>query len=212
MKRPATSLIDNGSSKRQTSLAGFLKPKAESKPEIDVFQAQSQSSHSTENKAGEASSDSKDLNLPIRDEAESDNQVLPVIESVSNVPYPPDDHPSYHLPPSPTYNHPFPIPAIPAGLDLKFNTNGKSIVKADLCLDLLYLTRFIDPSCSFALMTYLLEALPWYRVTYTVRGVTINTPRFTTVFGKDATRTPWDGYKVAPRAIPPILLKLMQKG
>jgi hypothetical protein len=36
-----------------------------------------------------------------------------------------------------------------------------------------------------------------------VRGIDINTPRYTTVFGKDATSTPWTGYdKAEPRAIP----------
>ena len=127
--------------------------------------------------------------------------------------YPPPNHPSYHLPPSPSYNHPISIAPIPASLNLKFNTAAKSIFKAEFGLDLLYLKRFIDPSCSRQLTKYLLDTLPWYRVKYTVRGIDINTPRWTTVFGKDSTSTPWNGYdKASPKAIPPILLKLMQRG
>lgn len=129
--------------------------------------------------------------------------------------YPPPDHPSYHLPPSGSYNHPFTIPPIPQSLSssLAFNTNPKVIAKPELGLDLLYFKRFIDATCSSELTQYLLDSMPWYRVKYVVRGISINTPRYTTVFGKDATTTPWHGYdKAEPRAIPPILLKLMQKG
>ncbi|ORY24979.1 hypothetical protein BCR39DRAFT_445565, partial [Naematelia encephala] len=113
----------------------------------------------------------------------------------------------------PSYNHPFSIsPPPPALLEsLAFTPQTRTITKPDLGLDLLYLKHFVSPACSRALMAYLLSALPWYRVTYMVRGIRINTPRFTTVFGKDSTNTPWDGYKVSPRAIPPILLRLMQK-
>lgn len=129
--------------------------------------------------------------------------------------YPPPNHPSYHPPPSPSYNHPIVIAPIPQSLldALSFNTVPKPIVKPDLGLDLLYFKRFIEPSCSAELTKYLLDSLPWYRVKYMVRGISINTPRYTTVFGKDATSTPWTGYdKAEPRAIPRILLKLMQMG
>ena len=130
-----------------------------------------------------------------------------------DVPYPPPDHPSYHPPPSSSYNHPVPIPPIPFSLSLTFNTSPKNITKPNHGLELLYFHPFIDRKCSTDLTNYVLEALPWYRVRYTVRGITINTPRYTTVFGKDLTDTPWFGYdKAEPRAIPPILLKLMQKG
>lgn len=141
-----------------------------------------------------------------------ENKPIPAIFDES---YPPASHPSYHPPPFPTFNHPISIAAVPESLrdSLAFNTDGKPIVKPDLGLDLLYLKRFIDPSCSRQLTKYLLDSLPWYRVKYTVRGISINTPRYTTVFGKDATDTPWTGYdKAEPRAIPRILLMLMQKG
>ncbi|ORX33439.1 hypothetical protein BD324DRAFT_567825, partial [Kockovaella imperatae] len=86
------------------------------------------------------------------------------------------------------------------------------IVKQEYGLDLLYLKHFIDTSCSRQLKNYLLEALPWYRVTYTSMGMEHHTPRWTTVFGKDSTSTPWHGYdKARPRAIPEILLRLMRQ-
>ena len=137
------------------------------------------------------------------------------IPTVLDESYPPPTHPSYHPPPTPTYNHPITIAPIPDLLNssLAYNTDAKPIVKPDLGLDLLYFKRFIDASCSRQLTEYLLDSLPWYRVKYTVRGININTPRYTTVFGKDATDTPWIGYdKAEPRAIPRILLMLMQKG
>ncbi|WVF72222.1 hypothetical protein IAT40_007034 [Kwoniella sp. CBS 6097] len=74
------------------------------------------------------------------------------------------------------------------------------------------LTETISLPSSKELMKYLLEELPWYRVKYTVRGININTPRYTTVFGKDSTDIPWTGYqKCKPRAIPEVLLNLMRK-
>ena len=127
----------------------------------------------------------------------------------------PHSHPSYRAPPTTTFNHPFPIAPVPENLlsSFSFNDPAKSIIKPELGLDLLYFKRFIDPSCSGGLKKYLLDALPWYRVKYKVRGIDINTPRYTTVFGKDATDTPWRGYdKAEPRAIPRILLMLMKKG
>lgn len=136
-------------------------------------------------------------------------------EPVDDSDYPPPNHPSYHFPPSGSYNHPFTIPPIPQSLSssLAFNASPKVIAKPELGLDLLYFKRFIDATCSSELTQYLLDSMPWYRVKYVVRGISINTPRYTTVFGKDATTTPWHGYdKAEPRAIPPILLKLMQKG
>lgn len=119
---------------------------------------------------------------------------------------------AYRSPPSPTYNHPFPIAPVPASLQLEYNSSPK-IIDSPASLDLLYFDRFIAPSCARRLTKYLLDALPWYRVKYTVRGININTPRYTTVFGKDETDTPWNGgYKVKPRAIPDILLRLKEKG
>ena len=142
----------------------------------------------------------------------SDRRTPPLVISSLTTPFPPPDHPSYRPPPSPTFNHPFQIPSIPDNLDLQYNSSSTSLVKPTLGLDLLYFKRFIKPSSSREFANYLLEALPWYRVKYTIRGLDINTPRFTTVFGKDLTDTPWTGYRCKPRAIPPILLRLMQKG
>jgi hypothetical protein len=156
------------------------------------------------------SSSPRDLPTSLKDETLSTSENF-----LPNADYPPPDHPSYHPPPGPTYNHPIVIPRVPDSLlsSLKFNTKPKLIVKPELGLDLQYFKPFIDPSCSAQLTQYLLESLPWYRVKYTVRGIDINTPRYTTVFGKDATSTPWTGYdKAEPRAIPRILLKLMQQG
>jgi hypothetical protein len=128
--------------------------------------------------------------------------------------YPPANHGSYHLPPDPNYNHPFTITPPPNELltALAFSQSPKPILRPNLNLDLLYFNQFISPPGSRALYDYLLEALPWYRVKYTVRGININTPRWTTVFGKDASTADWKGYPVKPRAIPEILLRLMEIG
>ena len=128
--------------------------------------------------------------------------------------YPPSNHASYRLPPTPTYNHPIPIspPPTPLLAALTFNTVPRPITSpADL--DLLYFTRFIAPAASRLLYKYLLEAMPWYRVNYSTKGIDLKTPRYTTVFGKDSTGMPWSEYcGWKPRAIPEILLRLMQKG
>lgn len=142
----------------------------------------------------------------------ADGQITKPSISTLDKAYPLINHPSYHPPPSPTFNHPFPIAPIPCSLNLRFNTTPNPHLNPKLGLDLLYFKRFIDPACSWELTRYLLDALPWYRVKYTVRGLDINTPRFTTVFGKDSTNKSWTSYPCKPRAIPPILLKLMQKG
>ena len=127
--------------------------------------------------------------------------------------YPPPSHPSYAPPPSPTHNHPFPIPSPPPHLlsSLQFNPNPRPILKPKLDLDLLYFNQFISGG-SKGLYGYLLDSLPWYRVTYVTKGITINTPRWTTVFGKDCSSREWGGYAVKPRAIPEILLRLMEIG
>ena len=78
----------------------------------------------------------------------------------------------------------FTSPPIPDPLHLTFNTAPHPTLRPDLGLDLLCFKRFIDPACSWDLTNYLLSALPWHRVKYTVRGNSINTPRWTTVFGK----------------------------
>ena len=60
---------------------------------------------------------------------------------------------------------------------------GKRIKKGDL--DLLYFQPFVKAPAASMLYKHLLEELPWYKVTYLARGMTINTPRYTTVFGLD---------------------------
>jgi hypothetical protein len=128
--------------------------------------------------------------------------------------YPPSDHASYRLPPDPGYNHPLPIAPPPESLlaNLSFSQSPKPIIRPSLNLDLLYFNQFISPPGSRELYEYLLESMPWYRVKYTVRGININTPRWTTVFGKDGSTPSWTGYPVKPRAIPEILLRLMEVG
>ncbi|OCF36430.1 hypothetical protein I316_01679 [Kwoniella heveanensis BCC8398] len=103
------------------------------------------------------------------------------------------------------------------------NGNGDVSAEASSCLDSGpgsglrlaaggRLTESSNLPSSKQLMKYLLEELPWYRVKYTVRGININTPRYTTVFGKDSTDIPWTGYqKCKPRAIPEVLVNLMRK-
>jgi len=143
------------------------------------------------------------------------NQELLRIDVTEAFTYPPPSHPSYPPPPSRTHNHPFPIPPPPNNLlsTLRFNPNPKPILKPDLNLDLLYFHKFINEG-SKELYNYLLEAMPWYRVTYVTKGFTVNTPRWTTVFGKDLQSKDWSGYPagVRPRAIPEILLRLMEIG
>jgi hypothetical protein len=143
------------------------------------------------------------------------NQELLKIDTNEPFTYPPSSHPSYPPPPSRTHNHPFPIPPPPESLlsALRFNPNPKPILKPDLNLDLLYFHKFINEG-SKELYDYLLDSMPWYRVTYITKGFTVNTPRWTTVFGKDLQSKDWSGYPagVRPRAIPEILLRLMEIG
>ncbi|RXK35478.1 hypothetical protein M231_07256 [Tremella mesenterica] len=194
------------SSTRQSSLVQFIK-QTPSKPRPSTLKRDIISSMSSDEQPSHSRT-SKDLKHEEEEQADERPQKKPRHSS----PYPPPDHPSYHLPPSPTYNHPFPISPVPQSLkdNLKFNTLPIAI-NSPHQLDLLYFKRFIDPCVTRELTRYLLEELPWYRVKYTVRGVNINTPRYTTVFGKDSTDKPWNGYKVKPRAIPEILLLLMRE-
>ena len=196
MKRAAPDVQSLGPAvKRQQSLAGFFvsseKKQKHSAPEPIL------------NKDDESQANSDRRSPPL---------VRPSSSTIITTPFPPRDHPSYRPPPTPTFNHPFPIPPIPDTLDLQTNSSFTSHLKPALGLELLYFKHFIKPSCSRDVTKYLLEALPWYRVKYTVRGLDINTPRFTTVFGKDLSDRSWTGYKCKPRAIPTILLQLMQKG
>ena len=72
----------------------------------------------------------------------SDRRTPPLVISSLTTPFPPPDHPSYRLPPSPTFNHPFQIPSIPDNLDLQYNSSSTSLVKPTLGLDLLYLELY----------------------------------------------------------------------
>lgn len=88
----------------------------------------------------------------------------------------------------PTY--PFPIADLPTTsaalkLGLVPTSAGKAIKKGDL--DLLYFQPFVKASMASMLYKQLLKELPWYKVMYLARGMTINTPRYTTVFGLDET-------------------------
>ncbi|WWC61047.1 uncharacterized protein I303_103625 [Kwoniella dejecticola CBS 10117] len=269
MKRASgssTALESPRASKRQASLAGFLKPKTkvtngassaakrcnsddgrgkEEKPiVIDVDEVDSEGGNEDEdikttstNKADKGKGKAEDVNSEIEPIVESQAQSQLVDHNEKNGEagvdskngksadedldldlnldnaWPPPNHP-YHPPPNPTYNHPIPIGPIPSELQpIHFNTKPKIINNPITELDLVYYKRFIDPKLSSkALMNYLLNNLPWYRVKYMVRGMHINTPRYTTVFGKDSTPTPWSGYqKCSPRAIPEVLQRLMRK-
>ncbi|KAJ5130027.1 Oxoglutarate/iron-dependent dioxygenase [Penicillium bovifimosum] len=102
-------------------------------------------------------------------------------------PKPPSQHPSY----------PFPIPQLPSHISIALEhatpaTQPKKTTNQPH-LDLLTFQPYIARQTSTALFTFLLQSLPFYRVTYKIRrGPTetqINTPRFTTVFGVDSTST-----------------------
>ncbi|WWC89973.1 uncharacterized protein L201_004902 [Kwoniella dendrophila CBS 6074] len=215
-------------SKRQASLAGFLKPKNDST-------IRSPRKVKSDHVSGIGKED-KPIILEDDDEDEvsKQEQEEEELKSISIIdkgkakaidtkstdddlvePWPPSgiDHP-YHKPPTKDYNHPIVIPPINDELKpIHFNLNPKVIYNPITDLDLVYYKNFIDKNLSSKkIMDFLLDNLPWYRVKYKVRGIDINTPRFTTVFGKDSTQTPWSGYqKCKPRAIPEILERLMRK-
>lgn len=84
--------------------------------------------------------------------------------------------------------YPFPIadlrtPGALQGTTAEEAGAGKRIKKGDL--DLLYFQPFVKAPAASMLYKHLLEELPWYKITYLARGLTINTPRYTTVFGLD---------------------------
>ncbi|KAF2728277.1 DNA repair family protein [Polyplosphaeria fusca] len=95
-------------------------------------------------------------------------------------------HPSY----------PFAISHLPAPIkdELGFApaTEGRAI-NDQLDLDLMYYQPYIPADAQKSLFSFLRQELPFYRVIYNIsRGgiqTTINTPRFTTVFGVDETST-----------------------
>lgn len=86
----------------------------------------------------------------------------------------------------PTY--PFPIADLPVTSAVLRSgivptSAGKVMKKGDL--DLVYFQPFVKAVTASMLYKHLLEELPWYKVLYLARGTTINTPRYTTVFGLD---------------------------
>ncbi|KZT52560.1 hypothetical protein CALCODRAFT_502112 [Calocera cornea HHB12733] len=89
-------------------------------------------------------------------------------------------------------------------LNIHSPLSGKDIIDKDL--DMVLYRPFLDSPRQ--LYNYLLESLPWYRVRYTVRGMTINTPRYTTVYGKDMMNGVDTAYQKKPRPIPPLLAAL----
>nr|XP_019013601.1 uncharacterized protein I206_01671 [Kwoniella pini CBS 10737]OCF52382.1 hypothetical protein I206_01671 [Kwoniella pini CBS 10737] len=229
----STELSSPRASKRQASLAGFLQPKLkngtspkkvkleegkEGKPIIIDIDDETQSVFENVNKplmdkgkgkAIEIESEIQNIKAGGGEEEEDGKSTDENLDTS----WPPKDHP-YHPPPSSNYNHPILIGSIPNTLKpIHFIIKPKIINNPITDLDLIYYKSFINPKLSSnLLMNYLLENLPWYRVKYMVRGMNINTPRYTTVFGKDSTLTPWNGYqKCNPRAIPEILERLMRK-
>lgn len=98
-------------------------------------------------------------------------------------------------------SYPIPLPA-KFPFDLVPNSSPKSI-KDKTDLDLLYYQPLFPAQISRQLFEFLRKEFCWYRVTYQVRGITINTPRFTTVFGLDDTH-----YFSGPDATGPVLEKL----
>ncbi|KAI9371375.1 hypothetical protein BJX61DRAFT_543742 [Aspergillus egyptiacus] len=95
-------------------------------------------------------------------------------------------HPSY----------PHPIADLPASIarplaDLGPDSHPKRKITDKPHLDLLYFHPLIPAPTARELFQFLRRELPFYRVQYTIRrggiNTQINTPRFTTVFGVDAT-------------------------
>lgn len=100
---------------------------------------------------------------------------------------PPDTHASY----------PIPIPQLPSHITVSLEhgtpaREGRSITNQP-DLDLLYFQPYITQTTANELFKFLRRELPFYRVQYNIKrgGVetSINTPRYTTVFGVDETAT-----------------------
>lgn len=135
------------------------------------------------------------------------------------------------LPPSTHPTYPFPIPQLPTSLLSQFDylpsTDARHI-NDQPDLDLLYYQPFFPPDLATAYFEHLRRELFFYRVTYPIkRGpveTIIRTPRYTTVFGLDATATfpdpptttplldatthkplPKTAYKCNPRPLPACL-------
>ncbi|KAE8357855.1 hypothetical protein BDV27DRAFT_169978 [Aspergillus caelatus] len=135
-------------------------------------------------------------------------------------------------------SYPFPIPSLSPHLskaltNISTTLNPPKPITNHPHLDLLYFQPLLPPQTAKTLFYFLRNSLPFYKVQYTIhRGKTptkITTPRFTTVFGVDATSTftadqekttlldtkinlpiPKTKYKCNPRPIPPCLDHLRQ--
>lgn len=152
------------------------------------------------------------------DAEETANQATPEYASQQE---PPPTHPSY----------PHPVAPLPPLLTSLLNlapSNPGRVINNRLDLELLYYTPYIPPSLQKPLFKFLRSELPFYRVKYNIkRGPTetqINTPRYTTVWGIDATSyfssdgrildanthapVPAGTYKCTPRPIPACLAAL----
>lgn len=105
---------------------------------------------------------------------------------------------------------PFPIPAASFDISKGLKLSSKQVIKKG-DLDMIYFRPFLSASLATSLYTWCLSELPWFLVQYKARGMDIQTPRFTTTFGVDAS---YKGqtmamYDRAPRRIPETLQSLL---
>ncbi|KAJ5667742.1 uncharacterized protein N7477_006312 [Penicillium maclennaniae] len=100
-------------------------------------------------------------------------------------------------PPDTHFSYPIPIPQLPSHISVSLEhgtpaREGRSITNQP-DLDLLYFQPYITQTTANELFRFLRRELPFYRVQYNIKrgGVetSINTPRYTTVFGVDDTAT-----------------------
>lgn len=122
----------------------------------------------------------------------------PVVEAASKkLKTDPDTPPEPTGPPDTHSSYPFPIPQLPSHISVGLGHGtpaheGRSITNQP-DLDLLHFQPYITRTTANELFRFLRRELPFYRVQYNIKrgGVdtSINTPRYTTVFGVDETAT-----------------------
>eukprot|EP00877_Chromochloris_zofingiensis_P012627 jgi/Chrzof1/7618/Cz02g30130.t1 len=102
--------------------------------------------------------------------------------------------------------------AMPPLINLQRGVNTARVIKIKTQddLDLLLIKGFLQPQTAKQLYQWCLTALPWYHVQYKKYGRDFSTPRYTTVFGQDDTRSPPHIYQQTPKPIPPTLQQLIQ--
>lgn len=114
------------------------------------------------------------------------------------------------LPTTTHSTYPWPVPHLPPNIteevELLVTAEGKEI-RDQPDLDLLYFQPFIPKSIQRELFQFLRSQLFFYRVKYNIqrfgKEITINTPRFTTVFGLDETsRLVDDGARIVETSDP----------